>query len=138
MSQISTTWEALTPPDRTTITYHELDGRGRSAGTSGDRGFWFDLPQRSEPILEAGPASSLVSWELEVVLRLSQAGRTRSAMADAVANESTLLARAIEKTSSWPSNTLAVLTRGTRSERDGPDGDALIYFAINLLTSETD
>jgi hypothetical protein len=93
LSAISTAWEALTPPDRTTVTYHELDGRSKRSGTAGDRGFWFSLPHRDEVQGEAGAAASQVRWSCTAELRLSQAGRTRATLADAVANESNKLMR---------------------------------------------
>jgi hypothetical protein len=137
LSAISTAWEALTPPDRTTVTYHELDGRARRSGVAGDRGFVFSLPRRMEAAGHAGVAATQVWWLCSAELRLSQAGRTRATLADAVANESNLLMRSVEKTSSWPSNVNAVVTRGTEVDLDD-GGDAIVVLEFDILTSETD
>lgn len=138
LDQIVTTWEALTPPSRTSVTYHMVDARARLRGDAGDRAFHFDLPVRLSIDGEAGATASQVRWGVRAELRLTQAGRSLEDLFDAVANESNLLSRAVEKTSSWPANVIAVITQPTDPQREEDTGDALISIAMEVVTSETD
>lgn len=136
--QIADTWEALTPPDRSAVTYHAVESRRKLTGDAGDRGFFLHLPRRGEPIAEAGITASQVPWTIAAELRLSQSGRSIDDLCDASTNESNLLARAIEKTSSWPANTIAVITHAVESTHDEESGDVIVTFEIEVQTSETD
>lgn len=136
-SQIATDWAALVPPDRTTIGYREETTRARFTGTTGDRVFFFGLPSRESVEAQCGAALSQVLWGLVARLRISQAGRTRDELADAVANESNLLMRAVEKRATWPAGVLEVQTEATAPELDD-NGDAIVIFEFLILTEETD
>ena len=139
MSTIATTWAALTPPDRTTIAYRELTGHRAHDGTSGDRSFRWRLPQRTETIAERGPDASEVEWALVAELRITAAGRGSAALADAVANETNLLARALEKLSNYGAATILEVTLdGVSAEIEPESGDAICEFRITALTWETD
>lgn len=139
MTQIADDLEATTPPDRTTITYHECDGRGMLSGTSGDRSFVFGLVTRADPSGERGPEMTQVTWHFPVVIRFGGSGRSLSARADAVASEINLLARQIEKRATWPSGVLEVIT-GEASPSDSEDdtGDCIYTLGISALVQETD
>lgn len=137
LDAITALWVALVPPDRTTVGYHEVDGRRRQQGTAGDRSIEWMLPERAEPVSEAGIDATQVEWAARAVVRLSQAGRSRRELVDAAANEAALLTRAVEKRASWPAGTIAVLTRGVTIERDeDEDGDALLELALSITVEE--
>ena len=140
LDQIDALWEALTPPDRTDVTYHSIANRVLSTGASGDRSFYPDPSPSSEPTAEAGVDATQVWWDAPYRLRLQQSGLTRGAAARAVANEVALLSRAVMKVSSWPANVLDVVYAGHEfSFSEGDDqGDLLVTINLRVLTSETD
>ena len=136
-AQIATAWEALTPPDRTGATYHQLAGRTQEGGSAGDRSF-VPLPSEIAELAGQGGAALTQTWHRAPMrLRLTQAGRTELALAQAVANESVLLSRSIEKMASMPAGVYGIVVDGTTVERDENE-DALITFLIRVLTGETD
>lgn len=138
LAQIATQWEALTPPDRATVRYHEADGRRRMlGGTAGDRVFEFDLPVREEISGQAGPAYTTITWRVTAQIQLSQAGRSGQAMRAAVATEGNLLSRNVERTSSWPVGVIEVIT-GPAVPEITDRGDALISIEFQITTFETD
>lgn len=140
ISQIATDWAALTPPDRTSITYAENVGRRKMTGTAGDRKFWFRPPTRTEVLAQRGTSWSIVEWSVVSELRLSQAGRNLDDLADIATNESNLLMRAVEKRESWPSGVIAVITDDavTDFEGESENGDLLVSMFFRIQTQETD
>lgn len=139
MTQIADDWEAVTPPDRTTITYHECDGNSLLAGNAGDRAFAFGLPERGDPVGERGPDMTQVRWQIPITVRFGGSGRSLAARADAVANEINLLMRAIELRSVWPSGVLEVITgAAVPREIDIDTGDVAYETTVTALVEETD
>jgi len=138
MSDITTLWEAASPPDNTEVTYHEVESHEALDGASGDRAFYFEDPERLEPFGQSGADITQVDWLLRPVLRLSRYGRSMISMRGAIANESNLLARQIEANGSWTAGILSVITEGTEIERDEESGDAMIFFNIRVGCTETD
>ncbi len=138
MNDISEDFEASTPPDRPTVTYHEVDGKRFRAGTAGDRSFMFDYPTRGEPVGERGPSMTQVEWTLPIRLRLSTAGRSLATRTDSAANEVNQLMRTIELRSTWTSaGVLEVITEDAVPEAD-EKGSAVYTINIRALCEETD
>ena len=137
MDQVSTDFEASTPPDRTDVTYHEVDGKRFLTGSSGARSFMFDLPSRLEPVGEAGAAATQVEWLVPIKLRLPATGRSQQALVDACANETNLLMRTIETRATWPNGVLEVITEEAEPEREDK-GDVLYSIPVRVLCNETD
>src|SRR5262245_51737323 len=106
LDQIATDWEALTPPDRTTKRYHEVDGKNFLDGSTGDRSFHFEIPTRAEVSINEGVATSQVWWNCVAKVRIGAAGRSIKQVFRASANEGNQLARAIEARSNWPAQVL--------------------------------
>lgn len=138
LDMISDDWEAHAPPDRTTVTYHEVEGKRFLDGTSGDRSFHFEGIIRQSPVGQAGPAQSLVDWTVAIKLRLSQGPRSQKALRSAIINEGNLLSRLIELRSTWPSGVKDVETHEVTSEREGEKGDAILTLNLTARTEETD
>lgn len=139
MTQIADDWEALTPPDRTSVVYHESDARAMLTGSAGDRGFVFGLATRVVPSGEFGAALTQVTWTFDIMVRFSGSGRSMSARSDAVAREINLLCRSIETRASWPAGVLAVITRdAVPDSADGELGDVIYTLGISALCEETD
>lgn len=138
--QIAETWEALTPPDRTTVLYRQVTGRSNRRGaTSSDRTFRFLLPVREEPVGQFGPSVTHVRWTLRAEVTLSQGGRSTTSLFDASANESNLLARSIEMTSTWPTNVIGVVQGSVEITEDPEsEGDVILQFEWSVTTAETD
>jgi hypothetical protein len=136
MTQIATDWEALTPPDWTAITYEEATELEVLDGVVGDRRFSLRAV-RGNVIGQRGTALSQVEWSVFGSLRLSATGRGLDDLADAVANESNLLLRAIEKRTTWPAGALSVETLPV-TEDPQDDGDVLVAFEFACLVEETD
>lgn len=134
---IETLWEALTPPDRTTVSYHRVDTGTALEGNAGDRGFVFDPPVRNAPVAEAGAPASQVEWSIQVRIRLNRSGRDIRSLHNAVANEGNLLARAIEKEPNWPAGVLDVST-GNIIPEVVMGGNVELVTEITILTEETD
>lgn len=136
--QISTQWEALTPPDRTSVLYAETEARAQKRGDAGDRTFAFQIPERMPPSGEFGTTSSTVEWLCSGVLRLSQAGRSERELVDAIATEGNLLARSVERTSSWPTGVYGVITEKVSGVLDDQNGDAIVTIEFRVVCGETD
>jgi hypothetical protein len=128
----------LTPPDRAAVLYAETEARAQKRGDAGDRTFAFQIPERMSPSGQFGTVSSTVEWMCSAVLRLSQAGRSERELVDAVLTEGNLLARSIERTTSWPTGIYGVLTDTTDGVRDDQNGDALVTIRFRVICGETD
>jgi hypothetical protein len=135
MDQISSDWAALVPEDRVTIRYAELTGREAKAGVTGDRRFVWGPAQRLETVQTTGDAE-LVEWSIVAAIRLSAAGRGRSAASQAAAHEISALAAVVVNRASWPSGVLDIQERETSTEYDGTSGDAILTVAFTVLTAE--
>lgn len=136
MSNISTLWEALTPPDQTNVSYAENDHKRSFKGAAGHRVFEWGLPPRLGVTAHAGSIRQ-VEYELTAMLRLSSSGKTTSTLADRVANETNLLMGAVENASSWPAGVLSVMSETAEAEIDD-NGDAEVIFTFITLVEETD
>jgi len=137
-NQVSSDWEALTPPDRTTVKYHEVDGARFLAGSAGARSFTFDVPERSEPIGQAGCAATQVDWIQPIQVRIPKRGRSEAGHVDAANNEINLLARRIELRGAWPTGVLEVHTEEAVPDRDEETkGDTVYVLTCRVLCNET-
>lgn len=134
-SEAVTLIEALTPPDKTTITYHNVDGIRKFLG---NRVFYFGFPSRLEPALHAGTGQTLVAWSVSIFLRLSQAGRSHDGFVDVVANEANLITRAINTKTDWSAGIYFVEASEAIAEEDESDGDVVIEFILRIECGETD
>lgn len=136
---LESTIEALTPPDRTTVTYRHVDGHESPAGSSSDRQFWFPEPTSGDATAERGGAMTEYAHSISIVLKLVQDGYGIRERADRVANEAVLIARAIDKISeqSWGAGITEVITAGYTVEA-GRRNDLLVTFPLTVHTQETD
>lgn len=136
IAQIATQWEALTPPDRAAVRYHEVDGRKSSLkGSSADRLFEFDLPVRQEPVGQSH-SSTTVQWATTARVRLSQAGRSGQALRIAAADEAQALTRSVELTSTWPVGVVEVLTEAANPTQDSDRDDVTLEIGLLITTFE--
>lgn len=140
MNTISTLFEAATPPDRTNVTYHEVDGRNFLKGTAGDRTFMFGLPTRLLPRGERGAVLTQVEWELPIYIRFSSAGRSQQTRVDSAANEINLLMRTIESLTeaAHPAGVLSLITDTAEPSEPDEKGDAVYTLTVLALCEETD
>lgn len=134
---IATLWAALTPPTKALPAYKRVEGRVKRTGTTGDRCFYFAGPAVASIDAELGASATHKRWRFEGRFALSQAGRSNKAMVTAIANETALLMRAIDKKASWPSGVLEVQTLSSSVEQE-PGEDALISIEIEALCAEED
>lgn len=134
---IETALEALTPPSRTEVTYSHVDGQNRNEGSSGDRTFWIDIPTELEVQGEAGIQLSQIGWKFAIRVRLNLDGYSVRDQAKAVARESVLLFRGINKIpeASLP-NGAAVFATGVATER--LKNSVIVSIAVDAWTEETD
>lgn len=128
--------EALTPPTDAAVTYHLVDGRSKLDGVSGRRAFYFE-PPRGGVVKEFGALVSTLRHEVQLVLRLSTAGLSRTTSFNDVADETVLVTNAINNRSSWPSGVDYVQVEGYET-RDTDSDDIEVVFAITVETQETD
>jgi len=137
-SALETEWEALTPPDRTAITYRHTEGQDTNKGFSGDRVFWFDVPSDGTATDERGAVMTEYVHAFVARVRLISAGYTQRTLFNRVANEAALLIRAVDKKSenTWGSGIINVITDGYTTER----GKEEVILSINIraFTQETD
>jgi hypothetical protein len=136
LEQIATDWQALTPPDRVTKRYHEIDGKRFLDGASGDRSFYFEIPTRAEPHAESGVRAAQVWWNCVGKVRIGGAGRSVRSLQHASADEGNQLARSIEARSTWPASVLAVVTRDVNGEMDEAGNDIILSVNFDVLTIE--
>ena len=101
---IAILWEALTPPTTTHRTYRHLAKElAPLDGVSQHRAFWFTPVGGSEMLeFSADSANCRHSFTGHLSLVVSHTGLARAF--EEVVNEGTLLARAINKATSWPAN----------------------------------
>ena len=137
LATLTTAWEAATPPDRTAITYHRMDGRAKRAGVTGDRGFSFGRPTFEEIVLQCG-ASRSVRWTVPCEVRLSQVGRSDTKTITAELNEAALLEGICDNTSSWPAGVIEVAIETLGAEADDENSDSILAFELRVWTTETD
>ena len=133
---VSTTWAALTPPDRTSETYREDSSKKLGSDVSNHRMFAFGFPDGPDPDSEDGPGKTIAEWTFSAELFVSSAGRNQREAVEAYANETVLLRRAIDKLASYPAGVLDIQITEIRSEERGDDRSAI--FTFSALTEETD
>lgn len=147
LGDMKTLWEALTPPDETGTPYAQLvlghdvndPPMGTPASSSspkGNRTFWWSLAVQCDPQYEAGAASTLCRWSLTAMLMLRGSSRTNKTQIRAIANEATLLRRAVDKKASWSAGVREVVLGKLFSVENGLD--AVVHFPFAVLTEETD
>ena len=136
MSTISTLWEAATPPDRTTKPYREI--QGYELADAVNRSFWWAFPVREGTAAEgADGATAQVMWLVQAELYLSTEGRGRRAMIDAVANETSLLMRQVERNTVWPAGVIEVITQRLDAFEEEASGDVTATLIFSALVEET-
>lgn len=137
MDALATLWTGLTPPDRTSVTYHHLDqAEPQTEWVVLDRGFRFDLPQRSVPAAAAADRTkTLVEWVVAVTFHVARRGRGFLAYAKAVANETAQLAFAAESKTSWPTGISEVFIEALETQ-DEPEG-AIATFTFTVLCEDS-
>ena len=101
LKTIVDTWEALTPPDRTGVTYRVNEAGELGSDVSDDRTFLFSLPSGPHPVAERGPEMTHCAWTFDAVLFLMLTGRSTRSRVSAVADEAVLLRRALDKAPHW-------------------------------------
>lgn len=137
MSDVTSLWEALTPPTRTTVTYSEVTSKSVGSGTASHRKFFWHPPIRKASTLETS-SSSLIEWEISAEIRLSINGLSHVEFADAIANESNLLVRAVEKNSSWSAGVTEAIGEDVKPEIDPESEDCVLVLTWRVTTYETD
>lgn len=136
MSQMEVDWLALTPPDRTSVTYHLLsDSLESMSGPTADRGIMWEVPDRVQVLSDTGD-NAQVEWAVEAILYLRASGRSRRALRNAIAAEGALLMRAVEARTAWPVGVLAVESGDVSTEIDEESGDALLSLGFRAFVSE--
>lgn len=135
LDEIAEDWEALTPPDRTTIRYHVLDELEPRQGTTSDRGIVWDVPDRI--VVESESAGTAQTrWACSATLRLGSAGRSRKKLREAVIAETALLMQTIERRTSWPAGVWSVETGDSAASIDPDTEDVLVSLAFEALVGE--
>ena len=137
MQQVTADIVALTPPDRPHVPFHHLDRREVESWTTLERGIRWTLPQRSAPAaMTARQSATLVEWVASFQIYVSRKGRGFWDFAAAVANETSLIARAIEARGVWPAGVGEVFVEPTTPDelREG----AVINFNLTVLTEDDD
>lgn len=141
LDSIATIFAALTPPSRTSITYHRISHAGEieAPGFDADRGFWFDVLGRTT-IEERNNQVGLTDWEVGVFCLLLQSPEAdgREASQESQANELNLLARALERATVWPAGVLEVETTATGIEVDDDSRATVLSIGLTITTEETD
>lgn len=138
---IATIFAALTPPSRTSITYHRLSQSGEveAPGFDADRGFWFEVSGR-QTVEERNNQVGLTDWTATIFCLLFQSPEAdgREASQESQANELNLLARALERATVWPSGVLEVETTASNIEVDDEQRITLLSIGLTITTEETD
>lgn len=136
---IESTWEALTPPDRTEVTYARVDGPDLNDGASGDRCFWFEV-QGGTPTGEAGLAFTEYSHRITARVRLERAAYNQRDFEARIANEAVLLQRAIDRLTTplgTSSRVQEIITQGYAP--GGAQRDSIVLsLPIVAMVQETD
>ena len=135
-TNMETILEALTPPDRTDVSYRHVDSQDSHEGL--DRSFWFDVPTGGEPQAERGNAMTEYQHNVVIRLRLMAEGYTQRTLFNRVANEAVLFIRAIDKAAetSWGSGVLNVITNGYTTDR--VRDEVVVSMPITAHVEETD
>lgn len=131
-----TLWTGLTPPDRTSVTYHHLDHAEVESWEVLDRGFRFALPVRAAPAGQSADATkTLAEWVVVAQYHVARRGRGFLAFAKAVANETSQLAVAVESKASWPAGVGNVFVEPVSPEEE-TEG-AVVTFTFTVLTEDS-
>lgn len=137
MTALVTLLEGLSPPDRASVTYHHLDGVEPESWTVRDRGFLFAPPARAGVAAETGDrATALVEWSVELRYFVARRGRGFFALASAVVDETSQLARSIEAVTSWPAGVAEVFVEPVTPDDTDPDG-VVATITLTVLTEDT-
>lgn len=135
MQQVTTTWEALTPPTSTHRPYWHVDEEPSESAAIADRGFMWTLPQRQEVRGETDGVTVLVEWLVTASLFVARSGRGFFDFASAVANEGNQLTLALEAQTSWPAGVVEFLTQPIEVEEE--DDGAMVNLTFQVLVEET-
>lgn len=137
MDQISTDWEAATPPDLATQTYRQVEDLELQMGYN--RSFWWQPAVRDQVVSEAADnGAAQVQWILIAQLYLHMAGRGHRSMVDALANESNLLMRVVERRGAWPTDVVEVVTQRVDGFETLESGDVVVTLVFQVLVAERD
>lgn len=135
IDQIATDFLALTPPDRTDVTYTHLGDTLEAT----DRGFFFEPGNRVVVEEVAGSGVTRCQWDTTATLMLSILADGKTDLREAVTNEMNTFARAVERRSTWPSGVLEVWTGDSApAGLDQELGLARVNLNLFMLTEETD
>lgn len=138
LDQIASDWAALTPPTDPTIAYHRIDDEEGPLGGSDDRGFTFEITG-SETLGEGADGnSSQKIWDVSGLLLLGGERMGREDSEEAIANESNLLDRSIDRRAAWPTNVIEVQTEGLGGVERLESGDIALTMNFQVYTGETD
>jgi hypothetical protein len=99
--QIETIWEALTPPTVVARPYRLIDDARQERKLMNHRAFWFGAP-RGFTVTDMASANMTRQWSQPARVHLDVGGRKFHEVGEEVANETSLLANAIDRVTSWP------------------------------------
>lgn len=134
IDRIAADFEALSPPDRPESPYRRLRAR---LPQDYARQFTFSPPERRETVGQ-NSSGTMVIWEVSVLIVIDGTGRDFESRSKAGANETNLLARAIEKRTVWPANVFEVLLDDNELDIDDETQDIQTTLTLRVLCMETD
>lgn len=107
--------EALTPPDRTDVPYHRVDGPDTLEGGSGDREFWFSVGDATINN-ERGAAYTEYRHTFDLTFRLNADGYVRRDFEARIVNEAVMIGRAIDVIAEtrFPTGVFDLISNGYR------------------------
>lgn len=134
IDRIAADFEALTPPDRPGTPYRRLRAR---LPQDYARQFTFTPPDRLD-VLGQNSSGTMVLWQVDIIGIVDGTGRDFEDRSKAAANELNLLARTVEKRTTWPAGVFEVLVGDAELDIDEETNDINLTLAVRVLTMETD
>ena len=134
LAEVATVWEAVTPPDRTGLSFRRLATGQTLDGVSQDRVFTFGTPKRAKLTI-GNDNVSLVLWEVEARVRLSGSGRDADDLTAEYLDVTQALNAALEANGGAWAESLTVLTSDT--ELEDRDDEGAPPVAVVRLSVET-
>jgi hypothetical protein len=130
--QITTDWQALTPPTAPRRTYRKITGKEQLDGASGHRTFYF-LPPESAVISEFASSFTVYRYEFDARLQLSSAGLGIDATFDQIVDEAILFVNAVNERANWPAGARMVQANGYSVEEvDSDDFDVILPIVAEI------
>ena len=136
LTEASTVIQAITPLDRPQYRFREVQSR---RDVQGHREFRWARPLRGNPEL-MNASASFPEWSVDLEVLIKSFGRGGPQEVAAIANDTDLIARAIERRTqggSWTSTPRGVIQEGPPDLEELDNGDTLATFTFLVQTAET-